>query len=83
MNISRFFVRHTTLDPLNRDAATLEVQMLDDEGRARASVLFPASVDRVLIGDYEVPILVIRAAAETEMGAGRFVDAEGKETPPY
>lgn len=83
MKIKQFYVRRTSLSGEPGPKELLEIQMLDTEGRAISTVTIPVSIRNVRIGDYEIPINVIRAAAETEFASGRYVNYEGALITPF
>lgn len=78
-----YFVRRLRAPDEESNAPTLEIQLLDQMGRAADfQALRESDKDATLAGE-PVPEPVIQAAQKMAPGSGSYVDATGQETPAF
>lgn len=78
-----YFVRR--LQPFERagQKERIEVQLLDDAGRALAVGYATESSADLVIDSHPIPRAVIEAAKARREGDGTYVGADGKSLPPF
>ena len=60
-----------------------QVQLLDQDGRAKATGYFDAVDEELILDDVRVDPRVMRAAMALPDGQGDYVDDEGRSTKPF
>jgi hypothetical protein len=79
----RFFVLNTRGNPGLRGPKQYEIQLLDEDGRAKATAYCDSADEELVMDGVRVDRRVLLAAMAQADGKGTYVDETGSPTHPF
>ncbi len=78
-----YFVRRIRPQERPGSSERLEIQILDDEGRAVSVGYVGTGTSQLTVDGHVIPAAVIEAARRREEGQGEYVGPNGQSLPPF